>query len=150
MSAPAEPPGSVLFACSMNAIRSPMAEGIMKFLHGHHTYVDSVGVRAGEVDGFAVAVMDEIGIDISRHRAKTFHDLEDDYFDLVISLSPEAQHSAVELTRHSSCELLFWHMPDPSLVEGSREQRLAAYRDLRERLMARILERFPTKPPAGP
>ncbi len=136
-------PGSVLFACTMNAIRSPMAEAFLKFLHGRHVYVDSVGVRAGELDPFAVVVMDEIGIDLGRHRPKSFDQLEDGYFDLVISLSPEAQHRAVELTRGNATELEFWHMPDPSLVDSSRDQRLQAYRQLRDLLIARIHERFP-------
>jgi protein-tyrosine-phosphatase len=136
-------PGSVLFACSMNSIRSPMAEAFLKFLHGRRVYVDSVGVRAGEPDAFAAAVMDEIGIDLGRHRPKSFDQLEDGYFDLVISLAPEAQHRAVELTRGNATELEFWHMPDPSLVEGSREQRLEAYRALRDLLVERIHERFP-------
>ena len=92
-------PGSVLFCCTMNAIRSPMAEGLLKHLHGHQIYVDSVGVRIGPIEQFAVIAMDEIGIDISRHRGKTFDDLEDTSFDLIISLSPEAQHRAVEMTR---------------------------------------------------
>lgn len=143
-----ELPGSVLFACGMNAIRSPMAEATLKSLFGKRIFVDSVGVRAGELDGFAVSVMDEIGIDISRHRSKTFDELEDDYFDLVISLTPEAQHKAVELTRNSSCVLDYWPMPDPSLIGGNRERRMDAYRDLRERIMDRILERFPL--PGGP
>jgi protein-tyrosine-phosphatase len=136
-------PGSVLFACTHNAIRSPMAEGLMKYLHGARVYVDSVGVRPAEIDPFAVAVLDEIGIDLSRHRPKHFDDLEDDYFDLVISLSPEAQHRAVELTRHSSCEIEFWPTMEPSLVEGSREVRLDAYRALRDELLARLRRRFP-------
>ena len=140
-------PSSVLFACSMNAIRSPMAEAILKHLHGHRLYVDSVGVRASDIDGFAVAVMDEIGIDISRHRAKTFEDLEDTSFDLVISLSPEAQHRAVELTRTMDCEVEFWPVFDPTAVlEGSREERLQAYRQVRDHLMQRIVERFPLFP----
>ena len=134
-----ELPGSVLFACSQNAIRSPMAEAIMKYLHGREVYVQS----AGEPDPFMVQVMDEIGIDMTRHRPKTFDEIEDSYFDVVVSLSPEAQHRAVELTRTSSCELEFWHMPDPSLVEGSREVRLDAYRALRDTLMRRISARFP-------
>lgn len=138
-----ELPGSVLFACSHNAIRSPIAEAIMKYLHGRKVYVQSAGVRPAEIDPFAVAVMDEIGIDLSHHHTRSFADLDDSYFDLVISLSPEAQHSAVELTRNSSCEVEFWRMPDPSLVEGSREVKLAAYRDLRDLLMRRIRERFP-------
>jgi protein-tyrosine-phosphatase len=141
-------PGSVLFACTHNAIRSPMAEALMKYLHGARVYVDSVGVRPTEVDPFAVAVLDEIGIDLSRHRPKHFDDLQDDYFDLVISLSPEAQHRAVELTRSSSCEIDFWPTMEPSLVEGSREVRLDAYRALRDELLARLRRRFP--PPGAP
>jgi protein-tyrosine-phosphatase len=138
-------PGSVLFACTHNAIRSPMAEALMKYLHGARVYVDSVGVRPTEVDPFAVAVLDEIGVDLSRHRPKHFDDLQDDYFDLVISLSPEAQHRAVELTRRSSCALEFWPILDPSLVEGSREVRLDAYRTLRDDLLARLVRRFPPR-----
>ena len=140
---PSSLPGAVLFCCTQNAIRSPMAEGMLKQILGKKIYVDSVGVRKGELDPFAVAAMDEIGIDISRHRSRSFEQLDDEYFDLVISLSPEAQHRAVELTRHSHCELKFWHMPDPSLVEGTREARLDAYRSLRELLMRRIRAEFP-------
>ena len=83
-------PGAVLFACTENALRSPMAESILKHFHGRQIYVDSVGVRAGEVDGFAVEVLDEIGIDLSRHRSKSFDVLEDEFYDLIITLSPEA------------------------------------------------------------
>ncbi|HWI27824.1 MAG TPA: arsenate reductase ArsC [Stellaceae bacterium] len=136
-------PSSVLFACTFNSIRSPMAEALLKHLHGRHIYVDSVGVRDAEIDPFAVAVMDEIGIDIGKHRAKTFDELEDTSFDLVVSLSPEAQHSAVELTRTMSCEVEFWPMLDPTAVEGSREEMLEAYRMVRDHLRRRILERFP-------
>ena len=135
-------PGSVLFACSMNAIRSPMAEGFLKFLHGTRIYVDSVGTRKREVDGFAIAVMGEMGIDISRHAAKTFDDLQDDLFDIVVTLSPEAHHRALELTRTSPVEVEFWNTFDPSLVEGSRDQRLDAYRQVRDRLFERIRDRF--------
>jgi len=138
----AERPGSVLFACTMNAVRSPMAEAIAKHLYGRHIYVDSAGVRKDGVNDFAVAVMDEIGIDLSGHRSKTFDELEDSSFDLVISLSPEAQHRAVEMTRTMSCELEFWNTLDPTLVEGSRETVLAAYRGVRDWLMARIEARF--------
>jgi protein-tyrosine-phosphatase len=139
-----ELPGSILFACNHNAIRSPMAEGLMKYLHGLRLYVQSAGVRPGELDPFAVAVMDEIGIDIARHHPHSFEDLEDAYFDLVISLAPEAQHRAVELTRATATELEFWNTPDPTLVEGSREVRLDAYRQVRDFLMRRIQQRFPT------
>ena len=138
-----ELPGSVLFACTHNAIRSPMAEAVMKYLHGRRVYVDSVGLRPRPIDPFAVAALDEIGIDLSKHRPKSFDDLEDDYFDLVISLSPEAQHRAVELTRTSSCEIEFWPTMDPSLTAGSRETQLDAYRTLRDHLLRRLSMRFP-------
>jgi protein-tyrosine-phosphatase len=143
-------PGSVLFCCTLNALRSPMAEGILKLLHGQRIFVDSVGVRSGELDAFAITVMDEIGLDISRHRAKTFDDLEDTSFDLIISLSPEAHHQALELTRTMACEVEFWNTLDPSIIEGSREARLDAYRDVRDTLMRRIRERFPVvRAPTG-
>ncbi len=119
-----------------------MAEGLLKHLLGHRVYVDSVGVRAGEVDPFAVAVMEEIGIDVSKHRSKSFDQLEDTSFDLIVSLSPEAQHRAVELTRTMACEVEFWRVLDPSLIEGSRETRLHAYREVRDQLLRRIKERF--------
>jgi protein-tyrosine-phosphatase len=142
----ARSPSSVLFACTFNAIRSPMAAALMKHLHGRNIYVDSVGVRAAEIDPFAVAVMDEIGIDIAKHQAKTFDELEDTSFDLVISLSPEAQHSAVELTRTMACDVEFWPTHDPTAVEGSREEMLDAYRVVRDHLRQRILARFPLGP----
>jgi protein-tyrosine-phosphatase len=115
----------------------------MKYLHGQKVYVQSVGLRPQPIDPFAVAALDEIGIDKSRHRPRSFEDLEDDYFDLVISLSPEAQHRAVELTRTSSCEIEFWPTMDPSLTIGAREQRLDAYRALRDDLLRRLRARFP-------
>jgi protein-tyrosine-phosphatase len=137
-------PSAVLFACTTNTVRSPMAEGILKLLHGTRVYVDSVGVRErDDVDGFAVAVMEEIGVDLSRHRPKTFDRLEDSYFDVVVSLSPEAQHRAVELTRVMAVELEFWNTFDPTVVEGNRETRLHAYREVRDGLIRRIKARFP-------
>jgi len=139
----ADLPGSVLFCCTMNAVRSPMAEGILKQMHGRRVFVDSVGIRNGELDPFAVAVIDEVGIDISRHRPKTFDQLEDSSFDLIISLSPEAHHRALEMTRTMACEVEYWNTLDPSIIEGSRETRLDAYRGVRDTLMRRILERFP-------
>ncbi|NFV78895.1 arsenate reductase ArsC [Magnetospirillum aberrantis] len=138
-------PSAVLFCCTFNAIRSPMAAGIFHRFHGKSVYVDSVGVKTDLVDPFAIQVMDEIGIDISRHKPKTFEELEDDSFDVIVSLSPEAQHKAVELTRTNSCEVEFWPTFDPTLVEGSREARLDAYRQVRDELMRHILQRFPTQ-----
>jgi len=138
----ADLPHAVLFSCTRNAVRSPMAEGLLKYLLGHRIYVDSVGIRPLEIDPFVVEVMDEIGIDLSKHRPKTFEDLEDTSFDLIISLSPEAQHSAVELTRTMACEVEFWNTLDPSIVEGNRDMRLDAYRQVRDQLMRRIEKRF--------
>jgi protein-tyrosine-phosphatase len=142
-----ELPSSVLFACTWNSVRSPMAEGIMKNLVGTSMFVDSVGVRKGQPDGFTIAVLDEIGVDLNNHRPKTFEELEDKSFDLVISLSPEAQHKAVEMTRTSHCEVEFWHTMDPSIVEGSRDTRLHAYRDMRDKLHERLRQRFASAHP---
>jgi protein-tyrosine-phosphatase len=138
-----ELPGSILFACTHNSLRSPMAAELMRFLHGRRVYVASVGVHPEPVDPFVVAVLDELGIDVARHQPKGFDELEDDYFDLVVSLSPEAHHHAVELTRTTSCEIEFWPVMDPTLVEGNREVMLDAYRRLRDDLLQRLRERFP-------
>ncbi|MDX1575570.1 MAG: arsenate reductase ArsC [Kiloniellales bacterium] len=135
-------PRAVLFSCTLNSVRSPMAEGLLKHLLGHKIYVDSAGVRAGEIDPFAISVMEELGIDLSRHRSKSFDDLEDTSYDLIVSLSPEAQHKAVELTRTMACEVEFWPILDPTWVEGSRETRLDAYRQVRDELRRRIEARF--------
>jgi protein-tyrosine-phosphatase len=140
---PAELPKAVLFACSMNAVRSPMAEAILKHLAGKRVFVDSVGVRHGDLDAFAVAVMDEIGIDLSRHRPKEFADLHDTSFDVVISLAPEAHHQALEMTRTMAIDAEYWPTLDPTAAAGSREQILDAYRALRDGLFQRIKLRFP-------
>jgi protein-tyrosine-phosphatase len=137
-------PGAVLFACSHNAIRSPMAEGLMRHFYGHKIYVASCGVRTEDLDPFAVAVMEDLGIDISRHRPRSFEDLEDASFDLVISLSPEAHHRALELTRTMAIEAEYWPTLDPSGAAGNREQVLDAYRQVRDGLMRRIRGRFGT------
>ena len=139
-------PSAVLFACNMNSIRSPMAEGLLKFLHGARIFIDSVGVRPGEVNGFSVAVMDEIGLDISSYKSKTFDQLEDGFFDLIITMSPEAQHRAVEMTRTMACDVEFWNTFDATMIEGSRETRLDAYRQVRDQIKKRILDRFPVGP----
>ena len=139
----AQMPGSVLFACTLNSIRSPMAAALMRKLHGRRVFIDSVGVRTAPVDPFAVAVMAEIGVDIKDHHAKSFDELEDSSFDLVISLSPDAQHAAVERTRSVACDVEFWPVLDPTGLEGNREETLSAYRMVRDQLQKRILERFP-------
>ncbi len=137
-------PDSVLFACNLNAVRSPMALAIARYLFGKKIFFDSAGVRAGETDPFMVAVLDEIGIDMEKHRPKSFDDLEDSSFDLVITLTPEAQHNAMELTRTMACDVEYWPTMDPTLMLGSRDQILDAYRDLRDTLMKRIKQRFST------
>ncbi|NQW50697.1 MAG: low molecular weight phosphatase family protein [Rhodospirillales bacterium] len=135
-------PSSLLFACSENSVRSPMAEALAKRLYGQAVYVDSVGVRASEVDGFAVTALDELDIDVHRHHAKTFGDVDPASFELIVTLSPEAHHRALEFTRGTATEVEYWPMPDPSAVEGSREMRLDAYRHTRDQVLARLKARF--------
>jgi len=141
-------PQAVLFACTYNSVRSPMAAAIMRHLFGRAVYVDSVGVRAGELDPLAVEVMDEIGIEIGKHKPKSFEEFEDTSFDLVVTLSPEAQHKAVELTRTSAVVIEYWPTFDPTLVEGTRDGRLSAYRAVRDELERRIAARFEERPAA--
>lgn len=144
-------PDAVLFCCNFNQVRSPMAEGLLKQLAGTRIFVDSCGLKRGsfnpdeddtEVNPLAAEVMREIGIDISQHRCKTFSELEDDSFDLVVSLTPEAQHRAVELARGRAADIEYWPTLDPTLAEGSRESRLEAYRQVRDGLAARVRKRF--------
>jgi protein-tyrosine-phosphatase len=139
-----ELPGAVLFACTMNVVRSPMAAAILRHLAGRRAYVESAGVRAGEPDPFVAAVMDEIGIDVSAHRPHTLRDLNDTSFDLIVSLSPEAHHQALEMTRTMAVEVEYWPTFDASLMlgQGSREQTLDAYRQVRNALFAKIKRRF--------
>ena len=141
-------PSSVLFACSQNPVRSPMAEAMAKRLYGQAVFIDSVGVRASDVDGFAVAALDELDIDVHRHHAKTFEDVDPASFELIVTLSPEAHHRALEFTRGTAAEVEYWPMPDPSAAEGSRESRLDAYRQTRDRILARLKARFGA--PSGP
>ena len=141
-------PPSVLFACSQNSVRSPIAEALAKRLYGRATFIDSVGVRASDVDGFAVAALEELGVDVHRHHAKTFDDVDPSSFDLIVTLSPEAHHRALEFTRGTAAEVEYWPIPDPSAVEGSRETRLDAYRSTRDQILARLKARFGT--PSGP
>ena len=138
-------PQAVLFACGMNSVRSPMAEGLFKQMLGRSIYVQSAGVRKDELDPFAVAALEEVGSDIARHRPITFDELEDWEglnFDLIVTLSPEAHHKALELTRRIAAEVEYWPTPDPTAIEGSREQRLDAYRAVRDQLTAHIKTRF--------
>lgn len=135
-------PGSVLFLCGMNAIRSPMAEVLARRMLPSTVYIASAGVRRGERDPFVDAVLEEEGLSLADRQPHTLDDIEDDYFDLIITLAPEAHHKALEATRSSSVEVEYWPMPDPTTISGTRTQILDAYRDVRERLKRRLSERF--------
>lgn len=154
MAAPARvrDPQAVLFACGQNSVRSPMAASLLQQMFPDTLYVRSAGVRKGALDPFAVSVMAEIGHDISHHRPMTFEELEDWEglnFDLIVTLSPEAHHKALELTRTIAAEVEYWPTPDPVDLGHTREQRLAAYRDVLDALSERIRKRFVRKPAGG-
>ncbi len=142
-------PQSILFCCDHNAVRSPMAEGIMKKFYGAGTYVQSVGVMNDlEIDGFAIAVCQEIGVELSRHRSRSFEQMQqwgDDLssFDLVVALSPASQRQALELTRVFHLEVEYWPIMDPTGLGETRDDKLSAYRQTRDLLKAKILEEFP-------
>lgn len=141
-------PNSVLFCCDHNAIRSPMAEGIMKQLYGTDTYVQSAGVHNDlEIDGFAVAVCEELGVALARHRSRSFDEMEqwgDDLgsFDLVVALSPASQRRALELTRYFHLEIEYWPIMDPTGVGETRDAKLEQYRQARDQIRARLIDRF--------
>ncbi len=145
-------PQAVLFACGQNSVRSPMAESLLHHMFPQALYVRSAGVKKGELDPFAVSVMAELGQDISQHTPTTFEELEDWEglnFDLIITLSPEAHHKALELTRTVAADVEYWPTPDPTGTDGNREQKLAAYREVCDGLFARIRKRFAKPGPAG-
>jgi protein-tyrosine-phosphatase len=146
---PGDLPSAVLFACTQNAIRSVMAAAIMKHFYGHKVYVASCGLKPGQADPFVTAVMDEMGIETAKHRPQGFDDLEDSSFDIVISLSPEAHHRALEMTRTMAIEAEYWPTMDPSVTSGSREQILDSYRDVRDQLVQKLRRRFGTVAAAG-
>jgi protein-tyrosine-phosphatase len=141
----ARSPQAVLFACGQNSIRSVMAASLLQQMFPHALYVKSAGVKKGEVDPFVTAVMAELGQDVSKHKPTTFEELDDWEglnFDLIITLSPEAHHKALDLTRTDAAEVEYWPTQDPSGVEGNREQKLAAYREVLDSLLLRIRRRF--------
>ena len=131
-------PGSVLFGCDYNAVRSPIAEGLLKQRVGAHVYVDSVGLYHADVDPFAVSVMEGIGVDITRHRSKVFSELVDISFDYVVSLSSAAHKRSAELEWANTSNLLFWQIDDPTTARGNREVIVSAYREVRDSLAGRI------------
>lgn len=138
-------PQSVLFMCGQNVVRSVMAAALTRHLFGKSLYVGSAGVIAGEADPFVAAVLDEIGLDVKKHRPQSVEDLEEYEglnFDLAISLSPDAHHRALELTRTNALDVEYWPTSDPTGEGGNREQRLDAYRAVRDELEQRIRARF--------
>ena len=139
-----KPPGSVLFVCNLNAVRSPMAEALMKKLHGGRVYVDSAGIAPGRADAFAAAVMEEAGLDISRHVPMSFEEIDPASFDLIVCLTPEAHARVRDVTKAVAVEVEYWPTIDPFVANGSgsREQRLHVYRELRDQLRRLIDERF--------
>jgi len=144
----AELPQSVLFCCDHNAVRSPMAEGIMKKFYGTDTYVQSVGVKNDlEIDGFSIAVCKEMDVELSRHRSRSFDEMEqwgDDLssFDLVIALSPASQRRALELTRFFHLDVEYWPILDPTGLGESRDAKLAQFRAARDQIVDRLIDRF--------
>jgi len=141
-------PHSVLFCCDHNAVRSPMAEGLMKKFYGQRAYVQSAGVKNDmEVDGFSIAVCQELGIELSRHRARSFEEMQewgDDLsgFDLIIALSPASQRMALELTRYFHIDVEYWPILDPTGLGEGREAKLSAYRQSLNQIRDRMLTRF--------
>src|SRR6202140_230840 len=134
-------PQAVLFACGLNSVRSPMAAALFRHMFGRSAYVGSAGVRRGELDLFAVAAMEEAGLDIAKHRPMTFEELEDWEglnFDLIVTLAPEAHHKALELTRTLAADVEYWPTPDPTTADGNREQKMEAYREVCDQLLLRI------------
>ena len=138
----AKPPGAILFMCGQNIIRSPMAAVIARYWLPPTIYIASAGVRRGEPDPFVEVVLDEIGLSLGRHSAKTLDDLEDDYFDLIVTLAPEAHHLALDLTRTMAVDVIYWPTLDPTVATGTREQILNAYRDVRDHLKTLIEKRL--------
>ncbi|MBT9386481.1 low molecular weight phosphatase family protein [Pseudooceanicola sp. CBS1P-1] len=141
-----------MFCCDHNAVRSPMAEGIMKAFYGRDIYVQSVGVHNDlEVDGFCIAVCAEMGVELERHRSRSFEEMQewgDDLssFDLVVALSPASQRSALELTRHFHLEVEYWPIMDPTGIGETRDQKLNAYRQSRDQIIERLKRRFGEPP----
>ncbi len=141
-------PSSVLFCCDHNSVRSPIAEGMMKKFYGQRAYVQSAGVRNDrEIDGFSVAVSGELGVELSRHRSRSFEEMAqwgDDLtgFDLIIALSPASQRLALELTRYAHIDVEYWPIMDPTGLGEGREAKLAAYRQTRDQIHQRMLARF--------
>ena len=144
----ADLPSSVLFCCDYNAVRSPMAEGLMKKFYGQKTYIQSAGVHNDlEIDGFAIAVCNELGIELARHRSRSFDEMQqwgDDLsgFELIVALSPASQRQALEFTRYFQLDVEYWPTLDPTGIGEGRDAKLSAYRQARDQISTRMLARF--------
>ncbi|WP_331459991.1 arsenate-mycothiol transferase ArsC [Cochlodiniinecator piscidefendens] len=143
-----ELPQSILFCCDYNAVRSPMAEGLMKKYYGTSTYVQSAGVKSDlDIDGFSIAVCQEMDVELSRHRSRSFDEMEewgDDLssFDLVVALSPASQRKALDLTRFYHLDVDYWQIIDPTGLGETREAKLSSYRQARDQISDKLIERF--------
>ncbi len=137
-------PDAILFACTMNEVRSPMAAGLMRHMAGRPVHIDSAGVKAGAIDSLAVEVMQEIGIALAEHQPRSFEELDNGFYDLVIALSPQAHARALEASGTAQVE--YWPIQDPTTVDGNREQRLAAYRAARDEILKKLKTRFQLAP----
>ncbi len=137
-----EKPDSILFLCNHNVIRSPMAERFVRHDYGREYYVQSAGISTSTPDPFVTAVMAELGVDVANHVPKTLEDLEDTWFDLIVTFSPTAHHKALLMEHVEATEIVYWPAGDPTVVQGSREQMLTAYRDVRDGIKNQLAERF--------
>ena len=140
---------SILFACNINAVRSAMAEAMVKARFPGRIFTDSCGVAPGEPDGFAISVMSEIGLDMTAHRPKGFDDLDCEFYDVIISFSPEAHDHAQEITRNIDCETFYWPVDNLAGLQGSREGRLRAYRAVRDDIAEKLDAYLPNAPSSG-
>lgn len=120
----------------------------MKKFYGTGTYVQSVGVINDlEIDGFSIATCEEIGVELSRHRSRSFDEMEqwgDDLssFDLIVALSPASQRRALELTRFFHLTVEYWPILDPTGLGETRETKLASYRQTRDQIVDHLTRRW--------
>ena len=138
----AENPKSVLFLCNHNVIRSVIGEHLLKLMSNNQIYCDSAGVTIGQPDPFVQAVMKEINVDIQEHKPKMLEELEQGWFDLIVTHSPQAHHVALDMEWIKTANIVYWPAADPTVVQGAREQRLEAYRDVRQSIAEKITEYF--------
>ena len=141
-------PQSILFCCDHNAVRSPMAEGLMKKFYGSKTYVQSAGVLADkDIDGFSIAVCAELDIELARHKSRSFDEMQKlgdelSSFDLIVALSPASQTEAAKITRFYALQVDYWPIIDPTGIGEGREENLVSYRKARDQIIKRLITKF--------